>query len=117
MQVCLTPEPVRLFPLCWESGWDSYGLFHLMPTQLAESKEPRLLKNEGGKGRIGSYFPRGICHSWLMVLVKCLALASISGFRIQLWNFPATCPRVSSLSPNRLGFLICGMRIIAPSIL
>ena len=117
IQVCLTPEPVRLFPLCRESGWDSYGLFHLMPTQLAESKEPDLLKNEGGKGCIGSYFPRGMCHSWLTVLVKRLALASISGFRVQLWNFPATCPRVSSLTPNRLGFLICGMRIITPSIL
>ena len=88
-----------------------------MSTQLAESKEPDLLKNEGGKGRIGSYFPRGMCHSWLMVLVKRLALASSSGFRVQLWNFPATCPRASSLTPNRLGFLICGMSIITPSIL
>lgn len=93
-----------LFPLCQETGWDSYGSFHLLPIQSAELEKPNLLKEEGGKGHIGSYFPKGMCHSW--TLVKRLALLSITGFRFQLWNSPDTCPGVSLLTSKRLGFLI-----------
>ena len=93
-----------LFPLCQEAGWDSYGSFHLLPIQLAELEKPNLLKDEGGQGHIGSYFPKGMCHSWLKTLVKRLALVSITGFRFQLWNVPATCLGVSLLTSKRLGF-------------
>lgn len=73
----LIPEPV-LFSLLLEysTGW-SHGSFHLSSILLVELGKQNLLKDEGGKGRFGSHFPKRMCHPGLRRAVKRLALVSI----------------------------------------